>query len=78
MKPIMYQHLRCPNDRNGNPRRAYVLYNAEGLITDVYDEGYRGVPKACDGLVELPTFEVALAEYRALMRKGQSWKVHHS
>ena len=46
----MYQHLRCTNDNNGNPRRVFVFYDAAGGIVAVEDEGYRGTPAACRGL----------------------------
>ena len=36
-------HLCAFNDENGNPRRCYVLYTAEGNVADVWDEGYGGV-----------------------------------
>ncbi len=64
----MYQHLRCANDGNGNPRRVYVFYDAAGGIVAVEDEGYRGAPATCRGLVALPTVETYPAERRALLK----------
>ncbi len=66
--PTMYQHLRCANDTNGNPRRVFVFYDAAGSIVAVEDEGYRGKPKACAGLVELPSLETYPAERRDLLK----------
>ena len=67
-RPTMYQHLRCTNDNNGNPRRVFVFYDAAGGIVAVEDEGYRGTPAACRGLVQLPTIETYPAERRELLR----------
>ena len=64
----MYQHLRCANDGNGNPRRVFVFYDAAGGIVAVEDEGYRGAPAACRGLVALPSVETYPSERRALLR----------
>ena len=68
MKATMYQHLRCTNDGNGNPRRVYVFYAADGSIVAVEDEGYRGTPAVCRGLAQLPTIETYPAERRELLR----------
>ncbi len=64
-----YQHLRCTNDTNGNPRRVFVLYDAQGEIVRAIDEGYRGTPAECRGLIQLPTFDTTPAERRALLRE---------
>jgi len=63
-----YQHLNAGNDTNGNPRRVFVLYDAQGDIVRTIDEGYRGTPSECRGLVQLPGFGIKPAEYRALLR----------
>lgn len=70
----MYQHLRCTSDGNGNPRRVYVFYAADGSIVAVEDEGYRGTPAACRGLVQLPTIETYPAERRELLRNYPTLK----
>ncbi len=70
----MYQHLRCTNDNNGNPRRVFVFYDAAGGIVAVEDEGYRGTPAACRGLVQLPTIETYPAERRELLRAHKTLK----
>ena len=67
-RPTMYQHLRCTNDNNGNPRRIFEFMDATGGIVAVEDEGYRGTPAACRGLVKLPTIETYPAERRELLR----------
>ena len=66
--PTMYQHLRCTNDNNGNPRRVFVFYDAAGGIVAVEDQGYCGTPAACRGLVQLPTIETYPAERRELLK----------
>ena len=70
----MYQHLRCTNDGNGNPRRVFVFYDAAGGIVAVEDEGYRGTPAACRGLVQLPTIETYPAARRALLKEWPTLK----
>jgi len=65
----MYQHLNAGNTTNGNPRRVFVLYAANGDIVQAIDEGYRGTPAECRGLVQLPGFDIKPAEYRTLLRK---------
>ncbi len=72
--PTMYQHLRCTNDNNGNPRRVFVFYGADGAIVAVEDEGYSGTPRECAGLVQLPTLETYPAERRALLKEWPSLK----
>ncbi len=62
----MYQYLKAPNDRNGNPRRCFVLMDAEGSIIKVIDEGYSGIPKECVGLIQLPTYDISATEYSLL------------
>ena len=64
MKAKFYQHLRAENDRNGNPGRCFALYASDGSIVAVLDEGYRGTPKECLGLVQLPSVEISRGEYR--------------
>ena len=35
-------HLATKNDANGNPRRIFVVFDADGNVIDAVDEGYRG------------------------------------
>lgn len=73
-RPTMYQHLRCTNDGNGNPRRVFVFYDAAGGIVAVEDEGYGGKPAACRGLVHLPSIETYPAERRELLKEWPTLK----
>jgi len=45
MDSVYFQHLCTYNDRNGNPRRLYVLI-VDGTRTAAWDEGYSG----CDAV----------------------------
>ena len=65
---IMYQHLRCTNDTNGNPRRVFVAYSADGSIVRAYNEGYAGTPKELRGLIELPGYNIMPADRRELLK----------
>lgn len=86
---LAYQHLRAPNDPNGNPRRVYVImrlhagdrYGGWAHILAVLDEGYSGV-QAVDGagygprsgMVELPSIDVSPATYREWIKYGRTGK----
>jgi hypothetical protein len=74
MKATMYQHLRCTNDNNGNPRRVFVFYAANGDIVAVHDEGYAGRPDICARLVALTSLETYPAVRRALLKEFPTLK----
>jgi hypothetical protein len=43
MKDLFAVHLNAGNDKNGNPRRLFVVYNTySGAIVETIDEGYGG------------------------------------
>jgi hypothetical protein len=65
-----YQHLRHVggNDTNGNPRRIFVLYDAQGNIVQTINEGYRGTPSEVRGLVQLPGYSVSASDFRELSK----------
>ena len=71
VKPIpkFCQHLRAPNDTNGNPRRCYVVYDDNGGVLDVIDEGYSGLPKALRNIAHLPDIEVEAKTYREWVKE---------
>ncbi len=69
--PTMYQQLKAGHDRNGNPRRVFILLDASGDIVQAIDEGYTGMPKVCGRLVQLPTLNIEPAEYRSLLKEYQ-------
>lgn len=69
---LLIQRLIAPNDRNGNPRRLFVIYAADtGEIQDVFDEGYQGlgvVPQKIRSLsVELPSIPVSASVYKEFL-----------
>lgn len=60
------------HDRNGNPRRCFVVFDGFGSIVDVIDEGYRGhhaLTKVWPNVFYEGTRIVTTpGEYRALLR----------
>lgn len=81
---VLVQQVRAPHDRDGNPRRAWLVYGAEtplvGSLLAIVDEGYAGRRVLLDVLsmrqyanaVELPTLDVPPAEYRRLLGVGKA------
>ena len=77
--PIAYQRLRAYNDPNGNPRRLWAVYDEQGNIGALINEGYSGHPKH---LVEyeipmLPTIDIDVAQYNELKREAKSIGVYY-
>lgn len=74
-KTLLVNHMRAPQDANGNPRRVFVVQDTRtGNVIDTIDEGYRGIhawrtlyPNAVEGA----QFDVSPAEYRSLRKLGQ-------
>ncbi len=65
------QHIRAENDRNGNPRRCFVLYKIakdSATIAQVRNEGYSGLPREWATYPRLADVAVAPAEYRAFLK----------
>ena len=69
--------LNAGNDRNGNPRRCYVLLAKESdgtgtKIVEAWDEGYSGynsVPQMYrDMAPTAPTFDTTPSEYRSILK----------
>lgn len=44
--PHFMLRLCAANDANGNPRRAWVAFNSDGLPLAFYEEGYGGASEA--------------------------------
>jgi hypothetical protein len=65
--------LNAGNDRNGNPRRVYVILDQDNGIKAVYDEGYRGydaVPDIYRKIAQTaPTFATTPREYREILKQ---------
>jgi len=64
---MAWQHLNARNDRNGNPRRVFVVYAQDGSILDAIDEGYTGTPRWLRDFPQLPGFVITYSEYRELL-----------
>lgn len=77
--PYILIHMCAQNDKNGNPRRCYVIYNAHnGTIFDVYDEGYSGIGAVPDEIraraLRLQPVQVTTAQYRIFMKFRKTLK----
>jgi hypothetical protein len=66
--PFVAIKLNAGNDRNGNPRRCWLVYDAPtGDLIGARDEGYDGLVPLIDvfpDVVELGTFNVKPSEYQ--------------
>jgi hypothetical protein len=66
--------LNAGHDRNGNPRRLYVVIDGT-TITDVIDEGYEGTGALRGRLPRLrgspPDFRISASEYNELKRRAE-------
>lgn len=68
---MIVQHLKAPNDRNGNPRRLWAVYGSDsGNLVELIEEGYAGRPDVCDDwrnpdVVEIPEINITAGEYNA-------------
>lgn len=63
-------HLCAPNDRNGNPRRVYIVFPKDG-DPQSFDEGYVGdnaVPQHIFEQVDFYRVNVSATEYRNWLR----------
>lgn len=64
----LFQVWNAGNDRNGNPRRATIVYCARtGALVAAIDDGYRGdqIPR---GAATLPTVNCSVADYREALK----------
>lgn len=64
--------LNAGNDRNGNPRRCYVILDGNNDIIKVIDEGYTGYAAIKDypdiNPSNVPTIATSASEYRDLLK----------
>lgn len=89
--PVVVLHLRADNDRNGNPRRCFVIMTTAGRLVEVHDEGYSGNQEVtarwpwfhhgyADDLKIEPAYmvsvDIAPAEYRRWIRAGENRNAH--
>ena len=79
VRTMLIQNLRTDNDRNGNPRRLWLIYGvSEGVaeIVAVVDEGYEGrrclldvlSPAVYASAIELPAVDITPKEYSTRKR----------
>ena len=65
-------HLNAGNDKNGNPRRLYVIFDADANAVAVVDEGYQGKGAlkvaGWEGVPVTSTIMTTPAHYRELRR----------
>ena len=62
---LLRQHLQATNDVNGNPRRLWLLLDAQtGVIIKVANEGYRGIPTEWHDVPELPQVDTTPKFYK--------------
>ena len=73
--PHFMLYLCAPNDANGNPRRAWVTFSADGQPLAIYPEGYGGAAGAIQdpevrGLALIaPRINVSASELRDWRRE---------
>lgn len=63
-------HLDVGHDRNGNPRRIFVVLDGEANVLDTIDEGYEGNAALTKRWGKIPTVDLDTtpAQYRELRR----------
>ncbi len=66
--------LNAGNDRNGNPRRVYVVFGSSGDVLSAIDEGYLGSEAVTILYPDLkgkpiPEFQTTPEEYRLLLKQ---------
>jgi hypothetical protein len=66
--------LNAGNDRNGNPRRVFIVFNTENSwIVEAIDEGYDGDKELLEKYPDLkghfpPSFYTTVTEYKLLLK----------
>lgn len=71
---FLVQMLNAGHDKNGNPKRVYVVYNAHGTALDAFDDGYLGekaIPDKYRPYNSLPEVKVPHAEYKKWLRTAK-------
>ena len=65
-------HLDAGHDRNGNPRRAYLIFDANGNTLACLDEGYKGIGVIPDNIYKnmiiLAHIKTTPKEYRDYLK----------
>lgn len=72
-KAVLAQKVNAGADRNGNPRRGWLIYTRDGGFLGFHDEGYagwRGVTLEFPHAIELAVvLGIELAAYKTLVSK---------
>lgn len=73
----LVQRIMANNDKNGNPRRLWVVYTQSAwsnnyVVDVVIDEGYEGAPDLIKKYPELPSVWVTPSEYNSIKRLNTS------
>lgn len=67
-------HINAGNDRNGNPKRGWIIANDDGEFIDFVDEGFQGQgalkTSAFSTAKPTPTIDVVPAVYRDAMEQA--------
>lgn len=71
-------YLNAGNDRNGNPRRCFVILDDQANIIDVIDEGYKGtgaLKENYEGIAISPRIETTPGDYKAFLEQADRLKI---
>lgn len=73
---LLVQHLRAPNDPNGNPQRLWVVYRPDTQwgysdTIEVHDEGYSDKPEHLREYISLPDIDISRADYHRRLRNAR-------
>jgi hypothetical protein len=63
--------IKADNDPNGNPQRAWIVWDSKGNLVGVYNEGYRGKPSETKDAQHLADIKVSKSEYHSWIREGR-------
>jgi len=68
-KPVVAVYIDAGRDRNGNPRRGWIVYDETGRVDHFVDEGYRGSAARPTGVPDMEALKITPGEYRRLKKK---------
>jgi hypothetical protein len=67
-------HINAGRDRNGNPKRGWIIANSDGEFIDFVDEGFGGTgalrTSAFSQAKPTPTIDVVPSVYRDAMKQA--------
>ena len=67
-------HINAGQDRNGNPKRGWIIASSEGEFIDFVDEGFEGTGalrnSAFSAAKPTPTIDVVPAVYKDAMKQA--------